>query len=239
MFVPKAPFAPRMLGLTLPVAWVFLRGPVGIDDMGCVPRLHPVGKAIAISWSDPGIQPDWSRLDQVATLARGCNPASSTWSSVANSLRSAARCLGPLSQRETYWLGTSWWAYHQPARHLKYPNWAPESVVEPELALRHPEGGNCESSANGHAALLTYLGIPSRTVYGRLLPSGEGHVWTISDIDGRPLAADVHLARATPFERFRPIVWRPSPAQVMLTGSYEEAMRFEHVHSPEDFSLNP
>ncbi|AIE85621.1 hypothetical protein [Fimbriimonas ginsengisoli] len=187
-----------------------------------------------------GSAPDWDRLDRLTGIARSVDLTCRSWRTVADSLRiEAVKEMGALTPTDLYWLGSAWWAFHEPACHLRYPRWAADTARQPNLALLHPEGGNCESSANGHAALLSYLGVPSRTVYGKLMPSGEGHVWTISDVDGVPLAADVHLARATEWERTMNMPWRPSPAQIQLPSGFQEALRFTRLHRPDDPSLSP
>jgi hypothetical protein len=231
---------PRLLGFVLPLALLTIPGSDGVRRFDCSAGSHVVGRAAALAPGEDLGLADWDRLDRLTEVARNCEIRADDWRLVARRLETEGRrVLGRLTMTDAYWLGTAWWAFHQPSRHLHYPAWAPKSVLDPNVALRHAEGGNCESSANGHAALLAFLGVPSRTVYGHLLPSGEGHVWTISDVDGVPMAADVHVARPDEETRRFGLPWRPSPAQIQTTASYAEALRFAVLHRPENPNLDP
>jgi hypothetical protein len=173
--------------------------------------------------------PDWSRLDRLSGLAARTAIDARDWDFVARKLRrTAEREVGTLSAMDRYWLGSAWWAMHQPARHVRHPSWAPDTRFSPEIALAHREGGNCESSSNGHAALLNALGVPTLPVYGYHWGAREGHVWTVSDVDGRPMLADVHLTRSSG------AVWRPAAKDVMAVPTADAARAFLRRRSPDN-----
>lgn len=204
-------------------------------------RIQPlVGEAKPIHPSERSApEPDWDRLDQISRFAkrtkildRDLRPT--RWEVVGKQLLVRAETeLGELNSMDRYWLGNSWWAAHQPIKHVRYPKWAPMSQRDPNLALRHPLGGNCESSANGHAALMNYLGVPSRPIYGFHLGDKEGHVWVLSDVEGRPLFSDVHVARMrTQAERDSDTPWRPSPVNVQVRANAADLSAFLSLHEP-------
>lgn len=226
--------------MALPLLTLMVTGPNPTrGDLNCVRPSAIVGSALPFRPGSPRDPIDVARAIRVQEFARICSVKGKTWAQVGDRLRREAEAaLGPLSEYDRYWLGTSWWAFHQPLTHIHYPRWAERCRIDPDLPLRHPEGGNCESSAIGHAMLLQYLGIPSRPVYGRLMPEDEGHVWTVSDVDGRPFLADVHLARATQAERSGREPWKPTTAQVMKRADYHSAKRFGAFHTPEQSELS-
>jgi len=178
---------------------------------------------------------DEDRLDLLSRFAKSFRPKGDRWREIGASLRDQAdRAVGPLSAMDLYWIGSAWWAANQPARHLRHPDWAPRTRRNPDLALLHPEGGNCESSANAHAALLTAMGVPSRPVYGRHVPDREGHVWVVSDVDGRPYFSDVHVARTrTVWERSPVTPWYPSEEHVQVRAGAGAVLTFLRDHLPE------
>lgn len=225
------------LGIAIPLLLVASERPSASVPFGCGGRSTFVGYARPIDSHVRSAPRDEVRMDRLTETARqvGFEP---TLEGAARKLRAAAESeLGPLSGFDRFWLGTAWWAFHQPATHTNYPSWAPDVRHDPNLALRHPEGGNCESSANAHAALLSFLEVPSKAVYGHYGPKREGHVWTISDVDGLPLSADVHLARATLAERRGEATWRPSTLQIQVDSNLEGARTFLRKHRPEDVRM--
>lgn len=210
---------------------LFLSGILALSLMllGAQPMRPMPGEALPYGVSGvTGVRND-ARLQQISTLAARISVSHDKWASIASRLETAAtEELGPLNAMDRYWLGSAWWAIHQPSQHLTRPAWAPKVSIDPNLALAHPEGGNCESSANGHAALLNALGVPTVPVYGYHLGAKESHVWTMSDVDGRPMMADVHLARDPDG------IWTPRAQDVMSEPSREAALAFLRVRVPDN-----
>ena len=211
----RAPYLLGMIALSLPL-------------LGATPLRFLPGSAMPYRVSADEGSVDWQRMDRLSGLARRIDSNAKSWSAVAFRLESAGQAeFGPLTAKDRYWLGSAWWALHQPD-HIRHPDWAIDARLNPDLVLRHLEGGNCDSSANGHAALLNALGVPTIPVYGYHHGAREGHVWTMSDVGGRPMLADVHLARG-----MAP-VWRPRPEDVMATSSTEAAVTFMRLRTPDN-----
>lgn len=197
---------------------------LGAKPMQVLPgEAQPYGRYTAPLAVDP------VRQQEISALAARISAPRGSWTSIARRLEAVAtRKLGPLDAMDRYWLGSAWWATHQPARHLTRPVWAPKTQAEPDLVLAHPEGGNCESSANGHAALLTALGVPTLPVYGYHHGARESHVWTMSDVAGHPMLADIHLARDPDG------VWTPRSQDVMAEPTREAAETFLRLRTPDN-----
>lgn len=220
-----------LLGLTAPFCFLLLSS--FSPSSGLL-----VGQARALSLSQVAPPPDWDRLDALSDFARDMCVSGRTTKAIGREIvdKAAAR-LGPLSPLDRYWLGTAWWVFHQPPEHIHFPKWAPRAVLEPEIALRHPEGGNCESSANFQSALLTAMGVPSRAVYGDYTPTGEGHVWVMSDVSGAPMLSDAHVARAKEEDRTSHVEWHPDPTLVQISPSAQGLLVFLRKHRPDELTL--
>lgn len=220
------------LGLAAPLCFLLLSSFSPSSDL-------LVGHARALSPYDEALPPNWERLDAVSNFSRSvCVSERDTRKLGKEIVAKATARLGPLSPLDRYWLGTSWWVFHQPPEHIHFPAWAPRAVLEPEIALYHPEGGNCESSANFQSALLTAMGVPSRAVYGDYLPTGEGHVWVLSDVGGSPMLSDAHVARASEEDRESPAAWRPDPTLVQISPSGSGLIDFLRKHQPDEKALS-
>lgn len=210
---------------------LFLSGILALSLMllGAQPMRVLPGEVRPYGWSTFAVERNDARLQSISAVAARITVPRTDWSDIAARLEAVAtQELGPLDAMDRYWLGSAWWAIHQPARHLTRPAWAPKVSVDPNLALAHPEGGNCESSANGHAALLNALGVPTVPVYGYHRGARESHVWTMSDVDGRPMLADVHLARDPDG------LWTPRAQDVMSEPTREAARTFLRLRTPDN-----
>lgn len=211
--------------------FLFLSGILALSLMmlGAIPMRPLPGNARPYRSDSPAIRADFARQEAIAELAAGVSAPYQNWEAIAAALEARAeRELGPLSPMDRYWLGSAWWGTHQPERHLTRPRWAPRTAADPALVLRHPEGGNCESSSNGHAALLNALGVPTVPVYGYHFGARESHVWTMSDVDGSLMLADVHLARNSEG------VWKPKARDVMAEPTREAAEAFLRLRKPDN-----